>query len=229
MSPKKILWLSRHAPGERVTELRRIFGEGVEVQQDSRLLAKNDGVGDLLCRMQSGQFDEVVLVAPTSILDGLCQRGVNPIWPRWDNDSQTSLGFDRILQVRKDFQEVTAEMGNGRRVMWLSQFAPAGRQLEELRRLYGADVQIVHSRTRSVEEATEEYFRGNYHAMVAVVPMAVLERLSAVEEPRPLQLLWSEATKESDPARVEFHGAGGQGFRFDRFRKFAVRVETEQL
>lgn len=230
MVAKKVLWVSRHTPGDKqFAELRRLFGSDVWVQQDSRPISYNDGAGDVLGRMRAGGYDEVVLVAPISILDELCRQGVNPLWPRMDESRRNFLGFDRILGVRKEFEEMTPEASGHKRIMWLSRFAPAGRQVPELQRLFGSDVDIVHDRTQNVEEAAERFFDGGFQYMVAIVPMAVLERLSAIEEPAPLRILWSEAIKEDDPRKVEFRGAGGQGFRFDRYRKVSVKVESKRL
>ncbi len=220
---KKVLWLSRHHPDEvKEQELQRVFGE-VCVTVDDRPLSR-DGTNDVLGRMQSGWFDEVVLVAPTSILDGLCRKGVFPLWPKMSDDRGTFLGFDRICEIRKNFEEVTSVSGS-HKIMWLSRFAPTSRQMIELDRLFGHDVVVTHRDIQNSEEAQEEFRDGGFDAIVAVVPEAVFERLSALELP----LLRSEAVKENDVTKIEFRGGGGQGFRFDRYVWYHVEKVTERL
>jgi hypothetical protein len=41
-----------------------------------------------------------------------------------------------------------------------------------------------------------------------------------------IRMLWSEAIEENDPAKIEFRGARGQGYRFVRFRRIK-RVDLE--
>lgn len=221
----KILWLSRHHPDEgKERELRRVFGE-VDVVVDDRPLSP-DGANDVLGRMRSGGFEEVVLVAPTSILDGLVRKGIEPLWPKMSADRQTFEGFDRVLGIRKSLENVAVAGAKGRKILWLSRFAPSpGRQMAELRRLFGEDVVVTHRDIPNVERAVEFFRNGGFDAIVAVVPEAVFERLSAQELP----LLRSEAVKENDPAKVEFRGAGGQGFRFDRYVWYRIEKVTERL
>jgi len=223
----KVLWLSRHHPDEgKLRELERALGREVDVHVDDRPLSP-DGVSDVLGRMSSGGFEEVVLVAPTSILDELCRRGVNPLWPKMSQDRQTFEGFDRVVKIRKNLEDVALVAGaKGRKVLWLSRFAPSpGGQMAELRRLFGDDVVVTHRDIPNVERTVEFFRNGGFDAIVAVVPEAVFERLSAQELP----LLRSEAIKENDPAKIEFRGARGQGFRFDRYVWYRVEKVTERL
>lgn len=228
MVAKKILWLSRHHPDEgRLAELRRIFG-AVEVDvDDSMQFAPDRGAEDIASRMRSGGYNEIVLVAPTSILDGLVRKGINPLWPTMSADRRTFLGFDRIVKIQKKFDDVQpVEEGKGKRILWLSRFAPSpGRQMAELKRLFGDDVVVTHRDIPNAERASEEFKRGGYDAVVAIVPEAVFERLSALDLP----LIRSEAVKENDPAKIEFRGGGGQGFRFDRYVWYRIEKVTERL
>lgn len=222
----RILWLSRHEPGdERMAGLRRLFGEDCVVEIDTRPFPPNGAVEDIAGRMRSGRFDEIVLVAPTSILDGLCRAGVRPLWPTMSADRRDFLGFDRVIGIRKEKREVAPEAGNGKRILWIARFLPATSQLAELRRLFGADVAVTHRDIPNAEEVEREFRHGGFDALVAVVPEAVFERLSALELP----LLRSEAMPEDDPAKVEFRGGGGKGFRFDRYVWYSVEKETRRL
>ncbi len=221
---KKILWLSRHHPDEgKMQELQRIMGE-VDVTIDDRPFSP-DGVNDIMARIQSGKFDEIVLVAPTSILDGLCRKGVFPLWPMMSHERSTFLGFDRILEIRKKFDEVSPVSGGHKRIMWLSRFAPTTRQTAELARLFGSDVVVTHRDIPNAEQTEQEFQNGGFEALVAIVPEAGFERLSAKELP----LLRSEAVKENDHAKIEFRGGGGQGFRFDRYVWYRVEKVTTRL
>ena len=224
---KKILWISRHNPDGWTSELHRVFGRDVQVHWDRCSIDRREGVRDVQGRMRSGQFDELVLVAPISITGELAEKGLSPIRPLWDRERNRPLRLERIQAVRKEFREVEASATVGRRVMWHSQFPTTDRQAAELQRLFGDDVDIVHDSNRNAEKAVANFRRGQYDAMVVIVPMAVFERLSAIDPKLPF--LWSEAVKENDPSRIEFRGSGGQGFRFDRFRWISIKVEAETL
>lgn len=222
---KKILWCSRHHPDEgKIRELRRLFGE-VEVVIDDRPISQERGADDVLGRVKSGRFDEIVLVAPTSVLDGLCQRGVKPLWPKISDDRRTFLSFERVNEIRKKFEDVQpVEGAAGRKVLWLSRFDPQpGRQVSELKRLFGDDMTVHRRDIPNVERVNEEFSRGGYDAIVAIVPEAVFERLSAAELP----LIRAETPREQDPAKIEWSTPDGRGFRFDRYVWYRIeRVVT---
>lgn len=72
---KKILWLSRHSPlPAQRDKLEEIFGE-IEITQDPNPF---DDVDDIIKRLQN--YDDLVIVAPLSVIHQLTQRGINPIW-----------------------------------------------------------------------------------------------------------------------------------------------------
>ena len=74
---KRILWLSRHKPLPRqIRELRRLFGE-VEVVQDPRPFSSAE---EIVQRFRGGGFDEMVAVAPLSVIQRLCELGIKPLW-----------------------------------------------------------------------------------------------------------------------------------------------------
>ncbi len=74
--PKRILWLSRHSilPAQRC-EIDRVWPEA-EVVVDS---ATFSDASDICSRIKRGSFDEVILVAPLSLLYELTKRGIYPI------------------------------------------------------------------------------------------------------------------------------------------------------
>lgn len=113
-----------------------------------------------------------------------------------------------------------------KKVLWMSRHTPHPRQLEVLREMYGQDTE-VEQEARPFDDARQiarRFREGGYDDMVIVAPLSVIAVLCQ-EGIRPL---WSEAAEENDPARVEFRGARGQGFRFVRFRRIKqVRLEFE--
>lgn len=75
---KRILWMSRHEPHEaQLAELRRLFGDDVVVEQESRPF---DSAEAIARRYRSGRCDDLVVVAPLSVLDHLCRMGLKPLW-----------------------------------------------------------------------------------------------------------------------------------------------------
>lgn len=100
-------------------------------------------------------------------------------------------------------------------ILWVSKFAPTASQVGELKKLYGAGIRVVQRDIWNSAEAAAEFREGGYRDLVAVVPTAVLAALCR----EGLTPLWSEAVAEPDPRRIEFRGAGGRGFRFDRFMR----------
>lgn len=73
---KKILWLSKHAPlPAQLRELDRLW-PGCSVSQDVSPFAD---ASEIVRRVHAGGFQEVVVVAPLSVLHQLCQRGIMPL------------------------------------------------------------------------------------------------------------------------------------------------------
>jgi len=73
----KVLWLCRHYPKRKqIHELKRIFGEDVEIVQ---VVEKVSGAGRILELMKEYNCDEVVVNVPDKILSGLLSKGVRPI------------------------------------------------------------------------------------------------------------------------------------------------------
>jgi len=113
-----------------------------------------------------------------------------------------------------------------KRILWMSRHKPHPRQIETLREMYGANT-VVEQEERPFDDArwiAKRYKEGGYNDMVIVAPLSVIQVLCN-EGVKPL---WSEAAEEDDPAKIEFRGARGQGFRFVRFRRIKrVALEFE--
>ena len=78
MSAKKILWMSRHTPGvSQLTALRQMFGHDVVVEQEARPF---DDARQIARRYRGGGYDDLVVVAPLSVLAVLCTEGLKPLW-----------------------------------------------------------------------------------------------------------------------------------------------------
>jgi len=85
----KVYWLSRHAPLEsQIAELRRLFGEDVVIEQDPQPF---DSVDDILNRFRQSGADELLVVAPLSVIAQLVQRGVKPLWAEMEQVTDPSL------------------------------------------------------------------------------------------------------------------------------------------
>ena len=78
MTAKKVLWLSEHRPCQaQVDGLAQIFGSDVEVCKDVNAF-KN--AQEILRRFQKGGYDDLVVVAPVSVIDHLCRLGLRPLY-----------------------------------------------------------------------------------------------------------------------------------------------------
>lgn len=78
---KRILWLSRHRPlPVQIEELHRLW-PGCEIAQNVEPFGD---AAEIVRRIRRGGYDEIVVVAPLSVLDQLCQRGVRPIRAEMD-------------------------------------------------------------------------------------------------------------------------------------------------
>ncbi|MBC7340931.1 MAG: hypothetical protein H5U02_00495 [Clostridia bacterium] len=76
--PVRVVWFSRHDPLERqIAELRRLFGEDVQVVRDPEPF---DSAEDVVRRFRAAGGDEMVVVAPLSVLGRLCDLGLRPLW-----------------------------------------------------------------------------------------------------------------------------------------------------
>lgn len=76
--PKKIMWFSRHEIllSQRV-ELKRLFGNDVKIIPDGKPFSTAD---DVVKRFKFQQADEMVIVAPLSVIGAICDRGIKPLW-----------------------------------------------------------------------------------------------------------------------------------------------------
>lgn len=73
----RIIWLSRHDPLEcQKEELKRLFGK-IELLIDTLPFS---GAKDILERYKLANADEIVVVAPLSVIERLCKLGIQPLY-----------------------------------------------------------------------------------------------------------------------------------------------------
>ena len=76
MKPKKVMWMSRHAPTKsQIVELNRLF-PGHVLCVDPRPFSSAD---DIVARFRAEGADEMVVVAPLTVVRAIIRAGVRPI------------------------------------------------------------------------------------------------------------------------------------------------------
>lgn len=83
----------------------------------------------------------------------------------------------------------------------MSRHNPHPRQLDELRRMYGSGT-VIEQEVHPFDDAHQiarRFREGDYGVMVVVAPLSVISVLCTEGVP----MLWSVATEENDPAKVE--------------------------
>lgn len=97
----RVIWFSRHNPLEKQKEeLKRIFGE-VEILIDTQPFSNADNIVD---RFFAAKADEMVVVAPLSVIDQLCQRGIQPLFAEMEvvqNDEYDVVAAGRKYKFLK--------------------------------------------------------------------------------------------------------------------------------
>lgn len=113
---KKILWMSRHEPHRRQIEtLQNMFGRDTVVEQDPRPF---DDARQIAKRFREGGYDDIVIVAPLSVIAVLCTEGIKPLWSEAVEENDPSkiefrgargqgfrfVRFRRIKRVALEFE-----------------------------------------------------------------------------------------------------------------------------
>jgi len=113
---KKILWMSQHKPLEKqIKTLKMVFGNDTIIDQDPLPFSSAE---EILKRYKAGGYNEMVVVAPLSVIARLVDLGIKPLW--CDMECLTSqesadisyrgryyrfIGFKRIKTVQVEFEE----------------------------------------------------------------------------------------------------------------------------
>lgn len=113
---KKVIWFSRHDPlPSQVKELRRLFGQDVEIIQDPKPFSSAE---DIVARFRAAGGDEMVVVAPLSVLGRLVDLGIKPLWAEMEQvpseqsevvaagRSYRFVRFRRVKRLVLEFEEV---------------------------------------------------------------------------------------------------------------------------
>ena len=111
----KILWLSQHDPlPSQIAVLKQKFGE-IKVIQDPRPFSSAE---DIVGRFRKGGYDDIVVVAPLSVIAKLVELGIKPLWAQMDqvpvSESEVSAKgrgyrfnrFRRIKALYLEFEEI---------------------------------------------------------------------------------------------------------------------------
>lgn len=105
---KKVVWFSRHniIPKQRA-ELEQIFGKDIEILIDTKPFSNAD---DVVGRFNAVGADEMVIVAPLSVIDAITKWGVKPLYAEMqavkngeDYDviaSGRKYRFDRFVRIK---------------------------------------------------------------------------------------------------------------------------------
>lgn len=117
----KIVWFSRHKPIQKqLNELKRLFGPDVEVIQDPDPFS---GADDVVERFKKLGGDEMVIVAPISVIDQITKRGIQPLYAEMvltegdDFDVEANgrrFIFDRFTRIKRVIieKEELTDVGN---------------------------------------------------------------------------------------------------------------------
>ncbi len=109
--------MSRHPVHlNQMAALRTMFGNDVVVEQERRPF---DDAREIVRRFWSGRFDDLVVIAPLSVLAVLCQEGIRPLWSECVEENDKSkidfrgargqgfrfVRFRRVVELRLVFED----------------------------------------------------------------------------------------------------------------------------
>jgi hypothetical protein len=108
--------MSRHRWVEsQEKELKRIFGEEIEITQISNPFSSAEEVVKIF---KEGNYDEMVIVAPLSVIAKICEMGIKPLWAEMEvvppEEAEVEASgryyrfkkFKRIIGVKIEFEEL---------------------------------------------------------------------------------------------------------------------------
>lgn len=97
----RIIWFSRHDPLEcQKKELEKIFGK-VELLIDTQPFSNADSIVE---RFKLAEADEMVTVAPLSVIEQLCKRGIEPLFAEMkvvQSDNYDVIAAGRKYEFKK--------------------------------------------------------------------------------------------------------------------------------
>ena len=108
MKKKKVLILSRHPLlKSQMTALWQLFGDYVCVIQEKKPLKTAE---EAVKRFREGGFDDIVAIAPLSMIAKMIDLGVKPLWPvlvPCEPDEAEVVRFNRPYRF-KEFKRITS-------------------------------------------------------------------------------------------------------------------------
>ncbi len=112
----RILWLSRHKPlHSQIAELKRLFGPDTEVIRDNQPFNSAEEAAE---RYRAGDYNDLVVIAPLSVLARLVDLGLKPLWAEMDlvqaAEAEVMASgrgyrfnrFRRVKALRLEFEEL---------------------------------------------------------------------------------------------------------------------------
>ena len=113
---KKIIWYSRHdILKSQCEELKRIFGEEIEIMKDPKPFSSAE---EAVKRFRESGADEMVVVAPLSVISHMCNQGIRPLWAEMKqvpidqaevidkNRGYKFIKFRRVKRLALEFEDI---------------------------------------------------------------------------------------------------------------------------
>jgi hypothetical protein len=230
----KILWFSKTPlTPKQINALKEKYGQNTKIDY------QGDTFGDAkktAARFFQEGYTEMVAVVPLSVLSILAEQGVPLVYSQAVAENDPSkiefrgargqgFRFSRFREVARvglEFEEEvepekTTAPESIKRVLYLTRHEWTPSEWLALQEKFGIQ-SVIESDQRAFNDAKEIKKRleqGNFDELVIVAPLSVIQELSREK----INLYHSEMVVENDPNKVEYHGARGQGYRFERLRK----------
>ena len=114
---KKVLWMSRHKPHQsQIKALQELYGLNVLIEQERRPF---DDARQIAQRYRQGAYDDMVIVAPLSVIAVLSKEGIKMLWSEVVEENRASkiefygargqgfrfIRFRRIKRVAIEFED----------------------------------------------------------------------------------------------------------------------------
>jgi hypothetical protein len=112
-----VLWVSRHViTPSQISALQQMFGMNVKIVADPRPF---DDAKTVALRFKQGKYDDIVVVAPLSVIAVLCQEGIKPLYSEAAEENNSAkvefrgargqgfrfVRFRRIKELRLVFED----------------------------------------------------------------------------------------------------------------------------
>lgn len=98
----KVLWVSRHRIlGSQRRELQSLYGKDIEIHSYSKVFKSAKEIADYYNRKG---FDDIVIVAPLSVIQRMCELGIKPLWAEMHKGR--FIEFRRIESIDVKYKEV---------------------------------------------------------------------------------------------------------------------------